>query len=146
LATARFIVLWWLALFGWWVVLVGTNSGIELVAAGSAALLGTVLGLGLRRHRLLHFGFETSLLVQAATVPWKVVRELGVVVWALVLQLAGRRRVQSAYRAIPFRGDGAGFAEIAGALAPNTLPVGVDREHHVMVRHELDPRRASDRP
>ena len=33
--TLRFVALWWLGLGGWWVLLVGTNAGLELVAAGA---------------------------------------------------------------------------------------------------------------
>jgi hypothetical protein len=33
---------------------------------------------------------------------------------------------------------------LADSLSPNTLPVDVDRERNVALRHELDPRYASD--
>ena len=152
MATARFIGLWWLALLGWWVVLVGTNRGIELVAAGCAAVIGALLALALRRLGLLRFGFEARWLAKTLKAPLKVVRELGVVTWALALQLAGRRRVSSAYRAVPFPAGGAdavsagrrAVAVLADSLSPNTLPIDVDGEHGVALRHELDPRRVSD--
>jgi hypothetical protein len=30
--TARFVLFWWIVLFGWWIVLVGTTAWLELVA------------------------------------------------------------------------------------------------------------------
>ena len=47
MGTALFVLLWWLALFGWWIVLVGTNAGLELIAGACAALLGALLALAL---------------------------------------------------------------------------------------------------
>jgi hypothetical protein len=62
------------------------------------------------------------------------------------------RPVRSAYRAIPFPAgradaDSAGrraIAVLADSVSPNTLPLDVDRERDVALRHELDPRHASD--
>jgi hypothetical protein len=150
--TFRFVALWWLALFGWWVVLVGTNAGFELVAAGCAALVAALLAVGLRRQRLLRYRFEPSWLAKTLKGPWKIVQELAVLVWALVLHLTGVRRVASAYRAIAFPAGGddpasAGRRALAvetDSLSPNTLPVDVDCKRGLALRHELDPRRASN--
>jgi hypothetical protein len=153
MATARFVLLWWLALVGWWVVLVGTNAGLELVAAACAALLATPLVLAIRRLGLLGFRLELRWLATTLKVPWKVVQELGVVFWALALHFAGRRRLTSRYRAFAFPAGGSHAASAgrralaveADALSPNTLPVDVDTERGVVLRHELVPRRASNR-
>jgi hypothetical protein len=150
--TLRFVVLWWLALGGWWVLLVGTNAGLEEIAAACAAVVGTGLALGARRQRLLRFRFEPRWIAKSLKEPYKVVRELGVVLWALVLHLARVRRVDSAYRAFPFpagRADAVSagrraIATLADCLSPNTLPVDIDVERNVALRHELDPRRASN--
>jgi hypothetical protein len=150
--TALFVLLWWLALFGWWIVLVGTNAGLELVAGGCAALIAALVAAALRHQRLLRFRFEASWLAKTLRVPWKIVRELGVVSWALALHLAGVRHISSTYRAFPFPAGGedatsAGrraVATEADALSPNALPVDIDRERGLVLRHELDPRRASE--
>jgi hypothetical protein len=152
MGTAIFVLLWWLALFGWWVVLVGTNAGLELIAGACAALIAALIALGLRRRGLLRYRFEGRWLAKLLTVPWKVVRELGVVLGALALHMAGQRRLSSRYRAFEFPAGGddatsAGrraLAVEADALSANTLPVDVDCERGVALRHELDPRRASD--
>jgi hypothetical protein len=150
--TVRFIVLWWLALVGWWVLLVGTNAGLELVAGACAAGFATIFAAGLRRQRLLGFRFEPRRLVNMLNAPWKVVRELVVVMWALALDLTGARPVRSAYRAFLFpagRSDAVSAGRraavtLADALSPNTLPLDMDCERGVVLRHELDPRRASN--
>jgi hypothetical protein len=51
------VLLWWLALFGWWLVL-GTNAGLELIAGACAALFGALLAAALHRQGLLRFRFE----------------------------------------------------------------------------------------
>jgi hypothetical protein len=150
--TARFVVLWWLVLGGWWILLVGTNSGLEEIAGACAAGIATMFALGVRQQRLLVFRFEPRRLARTLKVPWNVVRELGIVLWALALDLARVRRVRSAYRAIPFptgRQDGASagrraVASLADAVSPNAYSVDMDLERGLVLRHELDPRRASD--
>jgi hypothetical protein len=147
-----FLGVWCLALVGWWVLLVGTNAGLELVAGVCAALLGAGLAAAVRRRGLLRFGFEPRWLLRTLRVPWHVVRDLAVVVWALALHLSRIRPVRSAYRAIPFPTGGsdplsAGLRALvtaAQAISPNTVPVDIDRERGVLLRHELDPRKASN--
>ena len=150
--TLRFAVLWWLALGGWWILVVGTNAGLEEIAAACAAVLGTGLALGARRQGLLQFRFEPRWLAKTLKVPWNVVREAGVVFWALALHLARVRPVASAYRAIPFpagRADAVSagrraVAAVADAVSPNAYPVDMDCERGVVLRHELDPRRSTN--
>jgi hypothetical protein len=148
----RFAALWWLALAGWWVLLVGTNAGLELVAGACAAGVGTTFAVGVRRRRLLRFRFEARWLAKTLNAPWSVVSELGIVLWALALHLARVRPVRSAYRAFAFpagRSDSVSagrraVATLADALSPNALPLDMDCERGVVLRHELDPRRASN--
>jgi hypothetical protein len=146
----RFATLWWLALAGWWVLLVGTNAGLELIAAACGATICLGAAVGLRREQLLRFRFEAHWLARTLNAPWQIVREVGVVVWALALHLARVRPVRSAYRAIPFpagRADAVSAGRravvaLGESLSPNTLPVDLDCERSVVLRHELDPRRA----
>ena len=79
-------------------------------------------------------------------------REIGVVFWALALHMAGVRHVSSRYRALPFptgRQDAVSagrraVASEADAISPNSFPVDMDCERDVVLRHDLDPKRASD--
>jgi hypothetical protein len=60
--------------------------------------------------------------------------------------------VRSAYRAFAFpagRSDAVSagrraLATLADAISPNALPLDLDCERGVVLRHELDPRRASN--
>jgi len=148
----RFAVLWWLALAGWWLLLVGTNAGLEELAGACAATLGTVLALAIRRRRLLVFRFERRWLARASLAPVRMVQETGIVLWALALHLARIRQVRSAYRAFSFpagRQDAVSAGRravvtLADALGPNTTPVDMDCETGLVLRHELDPRHASN--
>jgi len=152
MGTALFVLLWWLALFGWWILLVGTNSGLELLAGGCAALLAALLALGLRRRGLMRYRIRARWLVKALKVPWRVVYECGVVFGALGMHMAGMRRMSSRYRAFEFPAGGTdpesrgkrAVAAVADSISPNTMPVDVDPEHGVALRHELDPRRSSN--
>jgi hypothetical protein len=152
MGTALFVLLWWLALFGWWVVLVGTNAGLELIAGACAALLAALLAAALWRLGLLRYRFEARWLAKTLKVPWRVVYEIGVVFWALALHMAGLRRLSSRYRAFDFpagrndptsRGRRA-VAAAADSLSPNGVPVDIDCENNLALRHELDPRRSSN--
>jgi hypothetical protein len=152
MGTALFVLLWWLALFGWWLALVGTNAGLELIAGAGAALLGALLAAALRRRGLLRYRFEARWLAKALKMPWKVACEMGVVFSALALHLLGQRHLSSRYRAFDFPAGGndptsRGRRAVAAAedsLSPNTIPVDVDSEHDLVLRHELDPRRSSN--
>lgn len=145
-------MLWWLALGGWWILLVGTNAGLEEIAAAAASVLGTLFALALSRQRLLTYRFEAGWLAKTAKVFWKVPQELGVVLWALLLHITRVRPVRSGYRAVPFpagRQDAVSagrraVAMLIDSVSSNTLPVDVDCERNVALRHALDPRRASD--
>jgi hypothetical protein len=53
-----FFLAWWLALGGWWILLVGTNAGLELVGAACGAAIGATLALGVRHRRLLSVRFQ----------------------------------------------------------------------------------------
>jgi hypothetical protein len=152
MATALFVLLWWVALFGWWVLLVGTSAGLELLAGACAALLGALIALALRRRGLLRYRFEAPWLLKALKLPWRVVYEMGVVFGALALHMLGLRRVSSRYRAFDFPAGGddptsrgrRAVAQVVDSISPNGLPIDVDSERGVALRHELDPRRAKN--
>ena len=152
MGTALFVLLWWLALFGWWLVLVGTNSGLELIAGACAGLLGALLALAVRRSGLLRYRFEARWLAKALKIPWRVLYETGAVFWARALNIVGLRRLSSRYRAFDFPAGGndptsRGRRAVAAAtdsISPNTTPVDVDCERKAALRHELDPRRSSN--
>jgi multisubunit Na+/H+ antiporter MnhE subunit len=130
---------WWLGLFGFWLLLVGTSESLELVAGTCAAALGAALAEGL--HSKL--AFDTSLLAGAWRIPWWILRDFARVTWALVLHVTGVRPVRSSWVEVPFpRADEPGRRAVAAALgsvSPNAIVAGVGRERNVAVVHELVP-------
>jgi hypothetical protein len=85
-----FLLLWWLALFAWWIVLAGTSWAM-LAAGAGVALLGSLLALAIRRRGLVNLSVLKA--------PLAIAR-------ALLLQLAGVRHPSSAYREFFFPAEG----------------------------------------
>lgn len=88
---------WWLVLFGFWLLLVGTTRWVELVAGACAAALGTVLAEALRAQRLLGFRLEARWLARTWRLPLEIARDFAVLAWALLLHVTRVRPVRSAY-------------------------------------------------
>jgi multisubunit Na+/H+ antiporter MnhE subunit len=130
---------WWLGLFGFWLLLVGTSESLELVAGACAATLGAALEEGL--HSKL--AFDASLLAGAWRIPWRILRDFGLVTWALALHVTGVRPVRSSWVEVPFpRADEPGRRSVAAALgsvSPNAIVAEVDRKRNVAFVHELVP-------
>jgi hypothetical protein len=136
----------WATLFGFWLLLVGTNSGLELLCGAVAALLGGVAALTVRTSGLLNVKIDRRLLVHTLKVPLQVVVEL----WWIAVALARGRRPHGAYVAMPFDagGDDAegrgrrGVAGVADSISPNVVFVDADCERDLALRHALDPKHA----
>ena len=148
--TLRSWTLWWLLLFGLWVVMQGTNEQMELAAGGGAAALGATLLELVRRRGLLRFGPAVGAVAQVGRVPFQVVREFFVLGGALALDVAQRRRIRSAWVAVPFETGGddpvsAGNRAVLTLIdnvSPNTIVADVDCERNVALKHDLVPGRA----
>jgi hypothetical protein len=146
-------VLWWLALFALWVVMQGTNEAMELAAGAGAAALAAAFAALARRQGLLRETPARVALAKAPSIPWRVLLEFAIVTRALLLDLLRRRRVRSAWAALPFAAGGddpssAGrraAATLIETVSPNSLAVDVDCERDVALRHDLDPRSAAPR-
>jgi multisubunit Na+/H+ antiporter MnhE subunit len=143
--------LWWLALFGLYVVMQGTNEQMELAAGAGAAALGASLLELVRRQGLLRFAPGARALAQAGRVPFQVIREFSVITVALVLDLTGRRRIRSGWVAVPFEAGGddpvsAGnraLAPLLNNVSPNTVVVDIDCDRNLALKHDLVPARAA---
>jgi hypothetical protein len=152
LARLRSAAIWWLALFGLWLLFVGTRERYELIGGACAAAVGAAFADALRGQGPLRFRFEEVGWPATRGVPWKIVRDFGILVWALALHLTGARSVRSAYVAVPFpagRSDASSagrrtLATVLGTITPNSVVVDIDPEHDVALRHDLVPSRAGD--
>ena len=132
----------WAALFGFWILLVGTNSGLELLCGALAALLGRHGRAGGPDERAAEREGRPAADRRTLKVPLQVVVEL----WWIVAALAAGRRPHGGYVATPFEagGDDAegrgrrGAAGLADSISPNVVFVDADAERDVALRHALD--------
>jgi multisubunit Na+/H+ antiporter MnhE subunit len=135
--------LWWVGLFGFWLLLVGTSESLELVAGACAAALGAGLAEGIRSR----VPFDAGLFAGAWRVPWRILRDFALLTWALALHVTGRRPVRSAWVEVPVpRAREPGRRAVAaalGSLSPNAIVAEIDRERNVAFVHELVPKSGS---
>jgi len=146
LDAVRSWVLWWLVLFGLWVVMEGTNEAMELAAGAGAAALAATLAEVARRQGLLAFAPQPLWLFRAWRLPHRLLYEFALVTWALVPRFAGRPS-RGRWAASPFPAGGAD-ARSAGTRAaalvledvtPNAMVAEIDREHDAALKHDLLP-------
>lgn len=137
--------LWWLALFGLWVVMQGTVEAMDLVAGAAAAAVAASLAELIRRQGRLRHAPEPLWLAKGARLVWRLPYEFALVTEALVLDLLRVKQVRSAWLAVPFRSEGpparaAGNRAAALVLenvSPNTIAVDADAERRVALKHDL---------
>jgi len=138
--------LWWLALLGLYIVMEGTNEQMELAAGAGAAALGATLLELLRRRGLLRLAPGVAALASVARLPAQILREFWILTVSLGLDLAGIRRIRSAWVAVPFdagRPGNRALRPLLDNVSPNTVVADVDRERGVALKHDLVPSRAS---
>jgi multisubunit Na+/H+ antiporter MnhE subunit len=143
--------LWWLVLFGLWVVMQGALEAMELAAGAGAAALGASLLELIRRQGLLRFAPGAAAIASAVRVPGQLLRELSILTTRLALHVTRIRPVRSAWVAVPFEAGGddalsAGnraLRPLIDNVTPLTIVVDVDCERNVALKHDLVPERAS---
>jgi multisubunit Na+/H+ antiporter MnhE subunit len=130
-------VLAWAVLLGLWQLYVGQTTTQTTIAGVVAAGLAVGAGALLARLGLYRFGLEPRRLRRAATLPWDVVRDFGIVTLALT-----RGRPKGAFREVDVPARTAGdraLVGLLGSIAPNAYVVDVDRDRGRALVHELDP-------
>ena len=147
LPAAAYFVFVVAALFGFWVLLVGTNAGLELVAGAVAAGIGAVAAVSVRHSGLLDAKPDARMLAKTTKLPLQIVVEF----WWLVAALLRGRRPHGGYLATPFDAGGddpesrgrRAIAGIADTISPNVMFLDADCERDLALRHALDLGRAS---
>ena len=131
-----------------YLILIDTTSSPELYAGAAAALLAAVGCTAANRNGLRGV---VPVPVRPLAVAKALARIPVDIVWvsaATVAQLFSPRMPRGAMRAIPFRhGDTddrsdmgrRALAEAVGSLAPNTIVIGIDEEHDLLLAHQLRP-------
>jgi hypothetical protein len=148
-------VLWWVALFWLWMLLVGDWNHIEWIAGAAAATVAsTVAELG---RRLGGVSLELSPdRIGAAPKAWLAVfADFGILVYALFSSLANRRVVRGSY--VVRRTDGGekttsrgvahrAWTVLIAGYSPNAYVVDIDPDDGTVLLHDLIRRRASEEP
>jgi hypothetical protein len=135
----------WAAFAGLWLLLAGTLSLEEVVAAAAGASVATTATALVARQRVVQLAPRLGWVVRAWRLPGRMVLEFGLLLVALRRRLAGRP-LGGTFRAVPFPG-GRGrraaarraLAAAAGSLAANAYVVGFDEDAGLMLVHELVP-------
>jgi multisubunit Na+/H+ antiporter MnhE subunit len=137
----------WALLFGVWMLLVDNDTLPELLAGAGAAALAAVGSELVRAQRIAQVRVRLSWLARVWKPLARIPLDTAMVIWALALELSGRRHRRGAFRALRFRAPGAdpeavarrALAEALGSLAPNTFVIGVDTERELLLVHQLVP-------
>jgi hypothetical protein len=122
------IACWWL-----WLLLVGEWNGDELIAATVAATVAATIGELARTIGGVQLGIPS--LEGVWKVPWAVVSDFAILMWAL------RRRRGGVFHERP---PADAWTAFVANLSPNAYIVEMDSEHVVL--HDFVPRRASEEP
>ena len=96
------LIAWWIALFGVWLVLLGTVQSTEVYAGLAASAVAAVLAEILRSRGLLDFAVDLPSLAKAWKAPGLIVLDVGVVTVELVRALAAGRRVRGRWVEVDF--------------------------------------------
>ena len=139
---AAYVVFVLATLFGFWLLLVGTNAGLEELCGAVAAAIGAVAAIAVRRSGLLDAEPDPRMLARTARVPLQILVEF----WWITAALLRGTRPHGAYVATPVeagdddrgsRGRRA-IAGIADTISPNVVFVDADCERDLALRHALD--------
>jgi multisubunit Na+/H+ antiporter MnhE subunit len=134
-------------LFALWMLFVDTIAATEVIAGLVAATIAATAAEAARYHGGLIFRPPISWLGRAWRLPFRMVRDFGLVTVALARELIRPGRVRGSFRAVPFpvgREDPRSVARrtiaaAAGSFAPNGIVVGFDRDRNLLLVHELVP-------
>lgn len=140
-------LVWWVALFGAWLLLVPQRSLPEIVAGVVVAGLATLLAQAAQEIGLIHLRPRLTWSGDVLRLPFLVLRDCGKLAAALGRQVFGGGPVVGRFRRIPFESSGDDPREVARratrtfreSLLPNTYVVGIDCDANLMLIHELVP-------
>jgi hypothetical protein len=147
-------VVWWIALFWLWMLLVGEWNRDEWIAATIAATLGATLGEIARTRAGVHARVPMSAVAGARRVPYQIFVDFGILLYALALSAWRREVVRGVFRAHEFPAGGDDPDSVgervwtmwAANFSPNAIAIDIDPERNLSLVHDLIPNRSSEKP
>jgi multisubunit Na+/H+ antiporter MnhE subunit len=148
-----FWIISWVLLTSLYLLLVIDSIDVaELITGAVAAAAGATAATAVRSQRLVAFRPRPRWALGLWRLPLQALLDTGVLVIVLWRRLVLRRPVGGSFRAVPFRAAGEdpeaaarrAVAKGVGSFAPNTYVLDVDREHELILVHQLVPK--PDRP
>jgi multisubunit Na+/H+ antiporter MnhE subunit len=136
---------WFVVLSALWLVFISAWVLAEEVLGVFAAAVAATAAQAVREQGLAGFRVRPRWLWHARVLPWRAVRETGIVLTALARRVTGRAPVRGRFRVVPVtlphdaREEAAKRAllTIGESFAPNTYVVSIDDKAKLMLTHEL---------
>jgi multisubunit Na+/H+ antiporter MnhE subunit len=136
---------WFLALNVLWLVLISAWVAEEEILGLFAAALAATAAEAVREQGLAGFRVRGRWLWRARVLPWRAVRETGVVLAALARQLTGHGPVRGRFRVVPValptdaheQAAKRALITAAESFAPNAYVLAIDNRAGLMLVHEL---------
>jgi hypothetical protein len=144
-------VIGWLAWFAvlnlLWLVLISAWVLEEAILGLFAAAVAATAAEAVREQGLAGFRPRARWLWRARVLPWRAVRESGVVLVALARDLTGRAPVRGRFRLVPValpddpdeQAAKRALLTVGESFAPNSYVLTIDNRKGLMLTHELVP-------
>jgi multisubunit Na+/H+ antiporter MnhE subunit len=150
----RFWIVWYVSLFGLWILLVDTFAAEELLLGAIAAAVAATAANIVRAQDLVRFRLRPRWLRGVWRILWQVGTESGMLVVALWRQLRRPGSVRGRFRVLEFPREGDDAAAAARralvtsvvSITPNTYVVGIEGEEGTILIHQLVPRAGGEVP
>jgi hypothetical protein len=147
-------LLWWIALFWLWMLLVGEWNRIEWIAGACAATIGASVAEYMRWALDLRFRIPLDRVPTVATALAMVFVDYGIVMGVLFRSLARRKIHRGRFIARDFAAGGdsprafgnRGWTTLVANYSPNAYVVDIDQERDLVLLHDLVPFRKSEEP
>ena len=135
-----------LFLLGLWMLFVSSTQLAEFIAGVGAAAVSAIADGEVKSKRFAKFRPRLKWLWLFAWEPWYVLTGSAAIFWALARRLAGKKS-EAQFRVIAFRAGGddsesaarRALAITLTTIPPNFIVVGIDKERHFMLVHQVSP-------
>ena len=133
-------------LLGLWMIFVSMPKLDELLVGIGASLISAFADGVVKAKKFATFYPHLRLLALVFWEPWYALKGTGAVLRAFARRLQGKGS-KSQFRAVPFSSGGQdpqsaarrALATILTTISPDTVVIGIDREKHLLLLHEISP-------